>query len=590
MSLGSGAAAKMARAYKRISRQEVPVTDELNRILTLPRRIWETEEGLEDFIDQATQYLKLPEGTQRLLPLQAVSLRELHDMGGSYSPFPVGEGKTHVSFLAATVVEAERPLLVVPARLRRKTEREFDILKQHWRHPQGLQIVNYEKLSREGGTKFLQQYRPDLFIFDESHRLKNKDAAVTRKIIAYMETFPETKVLALTGTSTKRSLLDFAHILIWTLPNCFPLPRRLEELEVWAAAVDEIKTHENRMPADPGALKKLCNAMEAQKGRSGIRSALRRRIQETPGVVTKESSELDASLNIILSLETKYGERVRELAAQLNDGIAPNGDVILIEGKELQALQKRWATMRTLTSGFWYDWVPKPPADWLALRSKWRKAMRQMLEQHIPGLESEALISKAAGLGKINLLYQEMYNEWKSVRDLHKWDTVGVWEDDTIIERVAKWADEHTGLIWVSEVPLGQRLEKDLGLPYFHEMGEDSIGRFVEGMSPKQGSIVLSVQANGEGRNLQAWNDNLVISPPPTGTVWEQLVGRTHRRGQQAEEVWFEVVIGCSVEMECWRQACRDARWAAEIDGRQKLTIATIDQTFEIPSRDGGLW
>ena len=589
-SLGPQIAVKMRKALKKLGKREVPSTDELLRILKLPRRTWEDDPQLAEFTEMATRYLRTPNGTQELRPIQAKALQDLHDMGGLYGPIPVGVGKTLVSFLAPTVLDAERPLLFVPARLRDKTVREFAGLAQHWKQHPGLQIVSYEKISRENGTKFLQDYNPDLFIFDESHRLKNPSAAVTRKVRWWMEAHPMTKVLAMTGTSTKRSLLDFSHVLHWALPNCFPLPRSREELEIWAAAVDEIKTFENRSPASPGGLLTLCNPMEKTKGRAGIRGGVRRRIQETPGVVYTDTQYVDASLNIELELETGYGKRIRALAARLHDGFLPNGDVYLVEGKEMQALQAKWRIMRTLTSGFWYDWQPRPPEEWLALRSEWRKAVRGVLERNIQGLESEMLVARAAASGKLNQATEDLYKHWRSVRDQYKWDVVPVWEDDAIIQRIAKWADGHAGLIWVSEVALGQRLEKDLGLPYFHQLGKDKLGRMVESAQPKNGSVVLSVQANNEGRNLQVWNDNLVISPPPTGTVWEQVLGRTFRQGQQADEVWFEVVIGCRVEWECWQQAVRDADYASEVEGRKRLTIATIDQKFSLPREDGGLW
>lgn len=590
ITLSAEAQERMRSRFRKSGRGKVPSTDELDRIIALPRREWESDPDLPTFARQATQYLRVPGGTQTLRPIQAKALQDLHDAGGSYDPIPVGEGKTLVSYLAPVVLDAERPLLVVPAKLRDKTIREFAALSQHWRGHPGMQIVSYEKLSRENGTKFLQKYRPDFLIFDESHRLKNRSAAVTRKIQYYLQALPNTRVLAMTGTSTKRSLLDFAHVLRWALPQSYPLPRDPDELEVWANAVDEIKPHENRLAADPGALLNLCTPVEQTRGIEGVRKAVRRRIQETQGVVTCDSQSVDASLNIELTLEDNYGQEVRELATRLRDGFLPNGDVYVVEGNEQLALSTKWRIMRTLTSGFWYDWDPRPPQDWLELRSTWRKAVRQILEANVPGLESEALIARAAVAGKINKGVQDLYARWRAERDKHKWDTVPVWVDDAIIERVANWSKEHKGLIWVSEVALGQRLEKELGLPYFHQLGKDKIGRPVESMQSKHGSVVVSVQANSEGRNLQHWHDNLVISPPPTGTVWEQLLGRTHRQGQQAEEVWVEVVVGCKVEWDCWRQAMRDARYAEQIEGKKRLTIATVSQGFELPSEDGGLW
>ena len=589
--LGPAARARLIKHFKAMGKIEVPATNELQRILELPRRDWEHDPEILEFTRIATQYLCLPSGAQQLRPIQAKALQDLHDMGGLYGPIPVGEGKTLVSFLAPVVVDAERPLLVVPAKLRDKTIRDFAGLAQHWKQHPGLQIVSYEKISRANGTALLKRLQPDLLIFDESHRLKNRDAAVTRKIQYYMQAFPHTRVLAMTGTSTKRSLLDFSHVMHWALPNCFPLPRTKEELEVWANVVDEIKIFENREPADPGALMALCNDKERMRGRDGVRSAVRRRMQETPGVVGCESQSVDASLNIELGLEDSYGQQVRQLAAHLREGYLPNGDVYFVEGNERQALSTKWRIMRTLTSGFWYDWDPRPPAPWLEIRAQWRKTVRRILEERVPGLESEALIAKAAASGKINQAVQDLYTFWRSQRDLHKWRTVPVWVDDAIIHRVAEWVKDHQGLIWVSEVALGERLERELGLPYFHEMGRDRLGRDVESWESKNGSVIVSVQANGEGRNLQKqWCDNLVISPPPTGTVWEQLLGRTHRLGQEAEEVWVEVVIGCRTEWDCWRQAVRDAQYAAQMEGNKRLTIATVDQMFELPREDGGLW
>jgi hypothetical protein len=583
-------AAKLLKATAKLGRKEVLPSNEMARILELPRRVWEVDAQLPQFAEMATAWLKTPAGTQKLRPIQAKALQDLHDTGGLYGPIPVGEGKTLISFLAPTVVDAERPLLVVPARLRDKTHREFAALGQHWRTHPGLQIVSYEKISRVNGTSFLKQYRPDLIIFDESHRLKNLQAAVTRKVEQWMEAYPDTKVLAMTGTSTKRSLLDFAHVLRWTNPYHYPLPRSNEELWSWAGAVDEIKIFENRTPTDPGVLLALCSPVERVRGREGVRGAVRRRIQETPGVVSCDSQQLDASLNIEVVLEQGYTQRIRDLARQLHDGVLPNGDVYIVEGKGSQALLTKWRIMRTLTSGFWYDWDPRPPASWLEIRSAWRKTVRSILERRIAGLESEALVARAAGAGKINAAVKDLYLQWRVVREQHKPATKPVWEDDVIINRVAKWCREHRGLIWVSEVALGQRLEADLGLPYYHEMGLDKLGRPIESARPKDGCAVVSVQANCEGRNLQAWSESLVISPSPTGTLWEQLLGRTHRHGQLADEVWVEVIIGCETEWECWQQARRDANFHEAFEGRKRLNIATVDVTFTPPKEDGGLW
>ncbi len=580
---------KLGRMFKT---EGPPDSPELRRILTLPRRVWETDEienigTVEDLVAQLTAFCKTPQGSWVLHTLQAKILQEAHDIGGCFCPVPVGDGKTIVTLLAPWVLQAERPLLVIPAKLRKKTYREFDKLSEHWKRHPDIQIVSYEKISRSGGTEYLAARNPDLFLFDEFHRLKNKNAAVTRRFTAWMEEKPETKVIGLSGTVTDRSLRDFAHLLPWCLPpGLLPLPQTPLELEAWAAAVDEIKASEKRMAGSFGALVKFCPdaATRVMFDRSDIRKGVRDRIQQTPGVVASKGKPVNASLNIEITLVEGYSSRTLRLAQGLLEGEKPNGEPITDED-----LSTRWRVTRTLTSGFWYTWDPMPPPEWMAARSAWKKTARSFLQRHLPGLESEALVARAANVGKLTSMAKDHYGDWAAIRGTFKPNTVPVWEDDRMLRAIERWTKKHRGIIWVSEVALGQRLERDLGLPYYHQMGLDSRGDFIEDDEGKT-CIVASISANGEGRNLQhVWHDNLVISPPPNGKVWEQLLGREHRQGQEADEVDFEVFVGCEVEWECWQQAMRDARTQSDLENPKKLTYATVTE-LSCPYGDNALW
>lgn len=877
---------RLRRKLSRLFKADVPETTELRRILALPRRDWlkdDVAEGLDinDLVELLTEHFKREGGTQVLWPVQVKALQDAHDIGGLFGPIPVGLGKTLISLLAAVALEAERPLLVIPARLRGKTQMEREEYALHWKPPQNLSVVSYEKLSRENGTAFLENCNPDLLIFDECfsagtrietlkglvpieklmvgdfvvsgdgtsqaventycrkttellelvlgnqriyctsnhpfltakgwknagqlrekdevvqlvqegtgeneeesilfkklfcflanestgaqgqsayksnsnknlesceevcsrtsrigreelfkdaakqpnerpqnqgkslqntqnqkastgvsrrkrttdtctssevsgsiglglrirsgcegaqdkklqnrhrqpgnksrcrsgwresqefkstssrcpqntvfrrarlvsvtsiqrrstnshmrdcrvynlqvrgshtylaegfvvhncHRLKNTQAAVTRRIAHWMDEHPDTRVIAMSGTITKRSLLDFVHLVRWCLPETGqPLPRYPKELEAWAAAVDVIKSHEQRTQGGVGALRLFCNEEESTQGRDGVRSAVRRRIQETPGVVASQGQGVEASLNIVLTKIDGYSQRTEELARGLLEKKKPNGDVIT--ARDLAA---RWRLFRTLTSGFWYQWEPRPPKEWLKRRRAWKWFVNSVLDEFIPGLESEALVAKAVKAGRLGRGERE-YQAWQEVKDTYKPDVFPVWEDLRMIEAVQAWTVEHRGIVWVSEVALGEELERRLGLPYYHEMGLNSRGYPIEKTHPGEGCIVASVGSNSEGRNLQAWSDNLIISPPPTGTVVEQILGRTHRPGQEADEVWAEVFFGCRVEWECWLQAMRDAEYASEIEGPKKLTYATIERTFTPEYGGNALW
>jgi hypothetical protein len=104
------------------------------------------------------------------------------------------------------------------------------------------------------------------------------------------------------------------------------------------------------------------------------------------------------------------------------------------------------------------------------------------------------------------------------------------------------------------------------GLPYFANGGKDKTGRPIEDADPKK-SLLASIASNAEGRNLQGWNKALVTSAPPTGTLWEQMLGRLHREGQTADEVTYEVMVSCREQLAGFEQAMRDANFHADLLG-----------------------
>ncbi len=253
----------------------------------------------ENLALELTDWLKTPQGTMQLRPVQAAALADAHDFGGLLAPQRVGAGKTILSLLVAEVLDAERPLLIIPAKLKRKTEIDIAQLKQHWRFKRP-KIVTYEWLGRVQAAPmeddkgnvlkpgFLDKLNPDLIVGDEIHKLKNLRAAVTRRVGRYMEAHPETKFIGMSGTITKRSLRDYAHLAEWALGKIAPVPLSWPILSEWADCLDEDIDATNRLAA--GALIQLCNdeekkALKNEDPVSVIRRAYRRRLVETPGVV-----------------------------------------------------------------------------------------------------------------------------------------------------------------------------------------------------------------------------------------------------------------------------------------------------------------
>jgi hypothetical protein len=86
---------------------------------------------------------------------------------------------------------------------------------------------------------------------------------------------------------------------------------------------------------------------------------------------------------------------------------------------------------------------------------------------------------------------------------------------------------------------------------------------------------VLSSTACRRGFNLQAWNQNLILNWQPVGKYCEQLIGRTHRYGQQADHVYVGVLVTGEEQREGFEQARRDAAYIEQTTGqRQKLCLA----------------
>jgi hypothetical protein len=152
--------------------------------------------------------------------------------------------------------------------------------------------------------------------------------------------------------------------------------------------------------------------------------------------------------------------------------------------------------------------------------------------------------------------------------------TKAVWVTKRIMKLALSWAMRHpNGIIWVEHQCVGRALQ-ELGVPFYGQQGLNSLGVPVE---KAQGSIAASIGANSEGRNLQRYHDNLILSPPTNGDIWEQLIGRTHRNGQSADTVNVEIFLGCREAYDGFGQALSDATYQSQLLGTpQKLLLADI--------------
>lgn len=493
--------------------------------------------------------------------MQAAALHDICQMRGGFLPIGVGQGKSFISLLAPVLLEAERPMLLVPAQLRDQTKKSvIPSMRKDWTLSKSLRVVGYEELSLSKNAELLERYQPDMIIADECHALKNLRSGRTRRVARWMRKNPYTVFVGMSGTITRKSILDYWHLVLWALKeNDAPLPITWREINNWALALDEGVDPRQRMK--PGALMSMCR--DGENARQGYA----RRLVETPGVVATSSDTLDVSLRLYKRKITVPSEVRKAMDTLQKHWRLPDGDDIT-EAVDL------WRHMRTISCGYWNVWDPKPPRQWLEARAAWKKYARQVLLNNRRGLDTEkqvALEAKRDG--------NRTYFNWLAVKETYKPTKKAVWISDYVVQHALKWMDANKkqGIVWTPHIPFGQKM-REHGVPYY--------GAGDERIRTAKGACVASIGAHSTGKNLQTLHSrNLVICPPSSGDTWEQMLGRTHRTGQPEEEVTFEIMMQTAALSSAMMDAFSDAIYLRDsTQNPQRLLYADKD----FPVNDGG--
>lgn len=575
---------------------------ELDRVLAIPRRnLYVTDTSAAE---RWTETLRRPRNEPcdcvakwgfcitKLNASQGWALEEASKYGGLLAPIGVGHGKTGVDILLLMAMGLQRGLLLIPANLRQQfLQRDYPQWSAHFKTPNiagdglfvpgrpVLHVVSYNELSQAKNTELLAQIAPDIVIADEAHNLKAKDRARTKRFLRLFSSRPNTKFAALSGTMTTRSIRDYAHLSTLALRENSPLPVHYPTLESWSTALDAID-----LPAPPGALMRLCNPGEH------VRQGFKRRLLETPGVVATEEASIGCSL--ILS-----ERKVKSVPKVIVDGVKNIHESFQRpDGEELIDVMQKAAVARQMACGFYYRWqfrkgeTPDQVEGWLDVRSVWHKELRDRLKHAGPGMDSPALLEAAARRwddgythegqdypphtksGPLPVWASVYYQEWCAVRGTVDPYTVPVWVDDYLIEDAAEWAAKNVGIVWYQHSAVGERLAQLSKMPLYNAGEEANAGIILE---KGDRSIIASIKAHGTGKNLQAFSKQLVVSPPSDAAAWEQLLGRTHRQGQMADEVNCEVYRHMPDLADSIDSAVLRARYVMETTGsKQRLLYA----------------
>lgn len=563
-----------------------PSTD-LDRIVALPRRALTTDEG-----DVLSQHLRGPRAKpgQKLFAIQASALCDLHDHledggNGLLLPVGVGGGKSLICVLAGAVVptrDVKRLVWMVPANLVAQASSIVNKARLEWKITYDIRIVSYETLSSPKNGDILDRLMPDVIACDEAHRLRGKSVRTKRfkrHIVGRAEADDAPIVLFLSGTLTKRSLRDFAWMSYYTHPNTCPVPKHYPTLEEWDAAIG-VASWGFSEPMSAGALKVFCDPKDPE---DTPRKAYRRRLTDTLGIVGTKESQCDSSLYIhtygdkTITVPTEITSALKTLRAKKE---TPFGETF-----EDGLTQARYA--RQMAMGYWTRWVwpnGRPDILWLEARAAWFAELRALVEKGKQGCDSPLLVTQAVAAGKIPSGY---YADWCVARQ--RWPkgppVETVWISDYAVEHAKAWArDTAGGIIWYAGIPFGNKL-REAGIEVYMAgddqrlvaRAESALERATKSGVPESTVIACSIAAHGTGKNLQAWNRNLFASCPSSGAIWEQTVARTHRPGA-ADEVYVDVHLHTQEVRAAWEQALRDAQYLHEMQGAQKLILATREE------------
>lgn len=503
----------------------------------------------------------LVRGDGQLRSVQSRALVEAWIAGGLVGVLGVGLGKTLIWCLLPYVMGAKRALIIVPSSVFKQSMRMAKEYSEQW-CVIPFYVMTYNKLSRQQGEEDLRSLQPDLIVADEAHYLRDVMTARTQRIRRYIRDFPQTRFVALSGTMTKRSILDYAHLSEWALRGNTPLPRERWVLNTLSRVIDP---EESPLPTDWSLVGQLFTLGSIES----IREAFRERFSGTLGVVVSSGEMgVDASLRIIVH---------RQQVAIINNTqqqIMTNGQNP--DGQYFVSDVEQWRCLYQTSLGWYYRavWDGEPDEEWLEARNNWaREARCEIARAGREGYDTLGLIAKAVDADVVAIPYSVVtaWKEWCEIRDRSKGPRpVPVWFTYDVLNYYVQMFSDEVVIFWYQHDAVASALER-LGVHVIRSGEEPPF----DGKS----SIALSRSGHSEGLNMQKWNKSVVLEPPANGQASEQLIGRTHRSTQEADTVYVHTLAHTPVFRAALKKSKRDSLYYTQTQGvPTRLTYADYSE------------
>lgn len=495
-----------------------------------------------------------------LLPAQAISLAECAENDGGWLALPVGVGKTWICELLPAVMQSKVAVLILDATLRDKTfDDRIDLMGTIRLGNPPPSIVSTHDLADQRKDKLLEELAPDLLIIDEADVLSNPDSGAALKITEYVEAHPHVRVVCMSGTPSRSSIMGYWHQLRWCLRDRAPVPRLESEAKVWASAIDHLR------------------GSRTQRTRPGVmgptipeaRAWFAKRLRETPGVVIMDG---DSAAHVPISitvlpvkedsvLDKHFGTFRLKM---MNPAGIPVSDPLSQFRMESQ-----------LGSGVFQYWDPLPPKPWVMARRRVARLVRARTGTKIRGrlLATEAQILAAEK-------DHHDVKAWAKIKDTFIPNVEVEWLSTSVVDFVCEWERklDSPAIIWCGFTPFAEALEKASGLSYYGPKGMNQAGQVLY-KADRTRSLIASWHANKRGFNMQPWCNQGAVQPPQSAKWLEQMFGRSHRMGaKKAVHIYILATSGGTYDG--FYTAMAEAKFAKDtISLTQKILRADITCT-----------
>jgi len=593
----------------------------------------------------------------RFFDIQAEAILNYMRFGGLFGPIGVGWGKTMVALMVAEIAFRKgirKSLMLIPPNVcpqllktdigwaRRRVLLTVPFISLYGKTmlqrkqiansgKVGCYIMPYSQLSTKDtitvtekmkdGTEIekpglLNMIDPELIIADEAHMLKNRDTTRTKRLFNWIhdrDTEPE--LVAMSGTVTAKSIMDYHHLIGVALGSNSPLPKQVMLAKGWASVIDANSQFEPD-EASTGPIRPLVDwalnwfyDVDIPFSKAGFRKAFKLRLATAPGVAATGDTEIGTSLTIqTRPIENYQGyegwNRVEQLMAQVNDAwITPNGD-------EIEHAIHTFKWNFELTAGFYNEliWPEVEPfakrvgvgeseaADLIRAakahheaRQAFARMLRRFLQENsVPGLDTPLSVeSNMARYGSANVPI-DLYDLWATAKGM---EVEGMPERMSRVVRLCDykvrnalvWASGISGgkIIWYHNNGIGDWLTemgKSMGLDPVHcHAGAAGSKRILDPANADR-LIIASITAHGTGKNLQHFEHTYYVQWPRPAIVAEQVLGRTHRNGQEADELLPQINTTTEFDSLNFAACLNDALYIHQSTGnRQKLVYAGYD-------------